>query len=259
MSKMPAVFVNHGGGPLPLLNRGSGLSTHLSSLGASLKPTAIVIFSAHWEENVVKITSGATHPLLFDYGGFPKQCYSYQYPAPGDPTLAAEIRQLLKKAEIPAEFEEKRGWDHGVFVPLLLMFPAANIPVVAVSLHASLEPALHSRIGASLQSLRDRGILLLGSGYTFHNMRAFGGPSAEIKQASKTFDGFLRTTLAEKEEAKRREALTAWKQAPGALLCHPREEHLVPLFVISGAGGNSTGQVTYSETDPFHVTAFTFE
>jgi len=244
---------------MPLLNRKSKLSAHLASLGASVKPTAIVVFSAHWEEaGNVKITSGAAHSLLFDYSGFPKETYEYKYPAPGDPKLAEEIKGLLSKQGIDSDLEPRRGWDHGVFVPLLLMFPAADVPVVVVSLHNSLDPVLHSKIGASLQSLRDRGILLLGSGYTFHNMGEFFRPTPEAIQASKTFDAWLRTTMETKEESSRRNAVAKWKESPGGRVCHPREEHLIPLFVISGAAGDSPAKIIYEDQSPHSTTAFSF-
>jgi len=242
---------------MPLLNKGSKLSTHLTSLG-SLKPSAIVVFSAHWEEPVIRITSGATHPLLFDYGGFPKETYEYKYPAPGDPKLAEEIKGLLEKEGIAAELEPKRGWDHGVFVPLLLMFPKAEVPVVSVSLNRNLDPALHAKVGASLQALRDKGVLLLGSGYTFHNMGEFFNPTPAAIQASKSFDAWLRTTMETKEEATRRTAVAQWKEAPGGKVCHPREEHLIPLFVISGAGGDAPAKVIYEDESPHATSAFSF-
>jgi len=245
---------------MPLLNKGSKLSTHLASLGpgVGLKPSAIVVFSAHWEESAIKITSGARHDLLFDYGGFPKETYEYKYPAPGDPKLANDILDLLTKASIPAELEPSRGWDHGVFVPLMLMFPAADVPVVSVSLNANLDPAYHAKIGASLSSLRDRGVLLLGSGYTFHNMREFFKPTPDAINASRSFDTWLRTTMQTKEEATRRAAVAKWKEAPGGVICHPREEHLIPLFVISGAGGDIAAKVIYEDQSPHSTTAFSF-
>jgi len=217
------------------------------------------VFSAHWEEPKIKISSGATHPLLYDYGGFPKETYEYKYGAAGDPKLANDILQLLKAAEIPAELEEKRGWDHGVFVPLLLMFPEANIPVVQVSLHSSLDPTFHSRLGAALRSLRERGVLLLGSGYTFHNMRTFFSPSTDTISASKSFDTWLQSALTNKDESARRKTLAEWKTAPGAHLCHPREEHLVPVFVASGAGGESPAKVVFHEEAPFAVSSYSFD
>lgn len=261
-SRMPAIFVNHGGGPLPLLNKASKLSTHLATVGTKfvgVKPAAIVVFSAHWEESPIKITSGATHELLFDYGGFPKETYEYKYPAKGDPKLAQDILELLTKAQIPAALEPKRGWDHGVFVPLLLMYPDADVPVVSVSLNGNLDPVFHASVGASLASLRDRGVLFLGSGYTFHNMREFFHPTKEVIKASQTFDAWLRKAMATKEESGRRELVAKWKEAPGGVQCHPREEHLIPLFVISGAGGDNPATVIYEEQAPHSISGFSFE
>jgi len=245
---------------MPLLNKGSKLSAHLASLGSSagIKPSAIVVFSAHWEEATVRITSGATHELLFDYGGFPKETYEYKYAAPGDPKLAQDILDLLTKAQIPAALEPSRGWDHGVFVPLMLMYPAADIPVVSVSLNAHLDPVFHAKLGAALASLRDRGVLLLGSGYTFHNMREFFKPTPDAIKASRSFDTWLRTTMETKEEATRRVAVGKWKESPGGVICHPREEHLIPLFVISGAGGDVSAKVIFEDQSPHSTTAFSF-
>jgi aromatic ring-opening dioxygenase catalytic subunit (LigB family) len=135
------------------------------------------------------------HPLLFDYSGFPQETYEYSYPAPGDPVLASKIQSLLTEKGLPCVLDAERGWDHGVFVPLLLMFPQATVPVVQVSLHASLDSDTHMRMGEALASLRDEGVLLLGSGLTFHNMGAFFSPTREAKRAAQDFDKWLQTTM----------------------------------------------------------------
>jgi aromatic ring-opening dioxygenase catalytic subunit (LigB family) len=170
----------------------------------------------------VVVTSSAQPPMLYDYGGFPPETYKYQYNAPGDPALAVRIRDLLQVNGIPAVLDDKRGYDHGVFVPLMLMFPQAAIPVVVVSLHASLQGAVHHDMGAALGSLRDEGVLLLGSGYTFHNMGAFFNPDPRFKRAAREFDAWLQDAMSQSDAGSRKASAENWEAAPGARLCHPR-------------------------------------
>jgi aromatic ring-opening dioxygenase catalytic subunit (LigB family) len=201
-------------------------------------PKAIVVVSAHWEGNPVRITSAAQPPMLYDYDGFPPEAYQYDYPAPGHPALAQTIHDLLRKAGIDSVLDPARGLDHGVFVPLLLMYPAADIPVVAVSLDSSLDATKNMALGAALESLREEGVLLLGSGYTFHNMEAFFHPSHETKRQSGFFNDWLKETLLGSDSpSDALSQLSKWEDAPGARLCHPRAEHLLPLLFIAAAAG----------------------
>ena len=243
--RLPTLFVSHGGGPLPIMERNSQISEHLASLASHCggrAPSAILVVSAHWESAKVKITTAAKPLLLFDYDGFPPETYAYRYDCPGpSPALGARIQSLLSAEGIPCEGDAARGLDHGVFVPLLLAWPSATIPVLQLSLHSSLDPKLHLRMGRALAPLRDEGVLIVGSGSSVHNLEAFFSPSSELTEASHTFDAFLARASA-MPSAERAAALTAWEHAtPVSRLMHPREEHLLPLMVAAGAAGEDKG------------------
>ena len=201
------------------------------------KPSAIVVISAHWEEARSAITAAANPPLLYDYYGFPKESYEIRYPAPGEPVLARRIHDLLAGAGVEAVLEEQRGFDHGVFVPLKIMYPDAGIPCVQVSLVSGLRPDLHIRIGKALAPLKDEPILVIGSGFSFHNMQAFFAPSTDVVQSmNESFEGWLVEACSGEalSEALRERRLIDWTSAPAARFCHPREEHLMPLHVCYG-------------------------
>ena len=245
--RFPSIFVNHGGGPLPLLGRQPALAQHMKEvrtrwLPQDIKPDAIVVVSAHWESDKIQISSGLHPSMLYDYSGFPPESYEYQYPAPGSPTLARTIQKLLNDSDLECELNDQRGFDHGVFVPLMLMFPEADIPVVAVSLHSSLSSETHLALGRALQPLLrggdgDPNILLLGSGYAFHNMHAFFHPTKESLRAASDFNQWLQETFSGSNNVEERlERLRNWERlAPGARIAHPREEHLLPLLVVAAA------------------------
>jgi len=246
-SLMPVVFVPHGGGPMPLLGDPGHreLTQFMQSLAADLpRPKAIVLVTAHWEEEVVSITHSAAPGMLYDYYGFPPESYEFRYPAPGNRSLAKHIQQLLQDKNIEARLDNQRAYDHGTFVPLMLMFPAADIPVVQLSLLASLDPAAHIAIGKALAPLREQGVLIVGSGMSFHNMRAFFSGDPATKGKSETFDNWLTETLTATDLTNpvREQRLRDWSSAPQARFCHPREEHLLPLHVCWGAA--SQGSVT---------------
>lgn len=234
--RFPAVFVNHGGGPLPLLGQQPNLVEHMKEVARTLlpeKPTSIVVVSAHWESDPVKITSSPKPKMLFDYYGFPPETYKYEYNAPGSPELAAQIQNLLDGAGIDCELDDKRGFDHGVFIPLMMMYPEADIPVVCVSLHSSLAAETHINIGKALRSLREEGTLILGSGYTFHNLPAMFNPTKETHKAATDFNEWLKSTMLSGDD--RLDMLRLWTKAPGARIAHPREEHLLPLFMTAAS------------------------
>ena len=215
------------------------------SIGA--KPRAILVVSAHWETPRPTVMTSARPPLLFDYYGFPEHTYRLEYPAPGSPELAARVRALLASAGIAADEDAQRGFDHGVFVPFLLMFPDADIPVVQLSLRADLDADAHLAIGRALAPLRDEGVLIVGSGMSYHNLRRFWSTDAEDVNAAERFDAWL-TAAVETRDADARDAdLTAWDRAPGARTAHPRSEHLLPLMVVAGAAGEDAGRRTYSD------------
>ena len=242
--------IPHGGGPLPVLGEPSHarmvefLSSTENSIG---RPSAIVVVSAHWEAARPTITSGAAPGLIYDYGGFPEESYRLHYPAPGAPVLAARIAELLATAGIEPSLDPNRGFDHGVFIPLMLMYPDASIPVIQLSLLSSLDPAAHIAMGAALSPLAGDGVLILGSGFTFHNMSAFdpGNPQTGSDPQNEAFETWLGSTCTDPDlnEDERRQRLIGWADAPGARWCHPREEHLLPLHVCYGAGGGPATRV----------------
>jgi aromatic ring-opening dioxygenase catalytic subunit (LigB family) len=237
--RQPALFIPHGGGPCFFMPdpRGTwrGMEAYLKGLAASLPetPRAILVISGHWEAPAFAFTGAAEHPgLIFDYYGFPPETSQLTWPAPGAPWLAERGRELIAAADLPAAVDPERGFDHGVFVPLKVAFPEANIPVVQMSLHASLDPALHLAAGRALAPLRDEGVLIVGSGMSFHNLRAYGDP--RVRQPAAEFDHWL-VHAAEAPAAERAKLLSDWQAAPWARICHPREEHLLPLMVAAGA------------------------
>jgi aromatic ring-opening dioxygenase catalytic subunit (LigB family) len=254
MKRMPVVFLPHGGGPWPFVSlpifdgkEVTELAEYLRALPSKLgvKPKALLVVSAHWEEAVPTVMSGARPPMFYDYYGFPPESYQITWPAPGEPKLAARVQELLHKAGFPTAANAERGFDHGTFIPLKLSFPEADIPTVQLSLKHGLDPAEHLAMGRALAPLRDEGVLIVGSGMSYHNMRGFqtrtGGG------ASETFDAWLRDA-ATADPAARGDKLKQWAQAPAAREAHPREEHLLPLMVIAGAAGDDRGQLAYHGT-----------
>ncbi|MDP1927450.1 MAG: class III extradiol ring-cleavage dioxygenase [Thiobacillus sp.] len=252
-ARMPTWFIPHGGGPCFFMawnppNAWDRMADFLRGRAASLPctPRAIVMVSAHWLEPAFSVTSGAHPQLIYDYNGFPPHTYELKYPAPGAPQLAARIAGLLGQAQIAVQQNPGRGFDHGMFIPLLLMFPDASIPVVQLSLHSSLDPQVHLQAGQAIEVLRDEGVLIIGSGMSFHNMRAYGDP--RFGPVSDEFDRWL-TRAVEAEPQQRHQALVDWALAPSARLSHPphAEEHLLPLMVVAGAAGQDRGQRVFSD------------
>lgn len=235
-----ALYLSHGGGPLPLLGdkSHSEMVACLKDIAATIKrPSAIIVASAHWEESRPTITAGGNPALIYDYSGFPKESYEIEYPCPGEPHLSRSIAEKLKKAGIDASLDGARGFDHGHFVPLKIMYPEADIPCVQLSLLKSLDPAEHIRLGRALQGLGDQSLLLIGSGFSFHNMRAFFTPETDDARAmNKAFQRWLLETCSDRKlaEEERSQRLVDWESAPFARYCHPREEHLLPLHVCYG-------------------------
>jgi aromatic ring-opening dioxygenase catalytic subunit (LigB family) len=218
----------------------------LEGLAASLPaaPKAIVVVSGHWEEHAFTASTADDPKLIFDYSGFPEHTYRLTWPAPGDPELAERVVGILKAAGLPSGVSASRGFDHGVFVPLKVAFPEAKIPVVTLSLAESLDPALHLAAGRALAPLRDEGVLIVGSGMSFHNLRAYMRP--ETAERARAFDEWL-TRAVESPAEKRDALLNEWRQAPFAEFSHPREEHLIPLLVAAGAGGDAPGKRIFTD------------
>jgi len=255
-NRLPALSIPHGGGPWHVMKESfgndsgyDGLEAYLVSLGTRYRHVikSILIVSAHWEEARPTIHDGTNPRMLYDYGGFPEFTYNLQWPAPGDPALAARTNQLLQQAGFETRTESERGYDHGTFVPMMIAFPEATIPVAQLSLVTGLDPATHFAMGRALEPLRDEGVLIIGSGMSYHNMRGFMSGDPHALAASMHFDDWLAKTVAIADPELRRQALVHWKQAPDALACHPRSEHLVPLFIAAGAAGSDAGRRDYSD------------
>lgn len=231
-------FLPHGGGPLPLMGDDSHQAIIALMRGMADQVAgsrAIVVVTAHWEAPVVHLSGAAEPPLLFDYYGFPPETYAYRYPAPGAPDLARQAGELLAAAGIASQIDTERGYDHGTFVPMMLIRPAADIPILQVSLLASLDPALHIALGRALSPLLQQDITVIGSGLSFHNLGAMMGRQTMTGSEDEAFDTWLNDTLIDLPETKRATNLINWTDAPGARFCHPREEHLLPLHVCYGA------------------------
>jgi len=254
-TKQPAIFVPHGGGPCFWIespppfgpHAWDGLRDYLAGLVKSLpeRPKAFVIVTAHWEEAKPTVSTSAAPGMLYDYNGFPPHTYQLKYPAPGAPAIAAEVERLLGAAGLPVGENAERGYDHGVFVPFLIVDPKAEIPVVMMSLQRDLDPATHIAIGKALAPLRDQGVAIVGSGMSFHDLRHFRDGDG---RASAEFDAWLDETLTKCAPAERETRLNHWSEAPSARACHPREEHLLPLMVVVGAAGGEAGQHSFRDT-----------
>lgn len=235
------LFISHGGGPLPLLGDAAHaeMVSNLKQIANQIvRPTAILVISAHWEETVASITSSPHPSMIYDYYGFPAESYQIQYPAPGEPSLAHAIFTQLEHHGINAKLDDQRGFDHGLYVPLKIMYPEANIPCIQLSLTNSLDPEEHIKIGKALSDIAYEGLLILGSGFSFHNMKAFfSKETTETKAMNASFEQWLIDTCSNTEinETERTARLINWAEAPGAEFCHPREEHLLPLHVCYGA------------------------
>jgi aromatic ring-opening dioxygenase catalytic subunit (LigB family) len=250
--RLPAYFIPHGGGPCFFMewnppHTWDKMGAWLASLAQNVaaKPKAILLVSAHWEEDDFTVTSGVAPQLIYDYHGFPPHTYDIKYPAAGAPALAARTVQLLETAGLPAKQNDTRGFDHGMFIPLKLIYPDAAVPVVQLSLKTGLDPATHIAAGRALAALRDEGVLIIGSGMSYHNLPKFfrGGDNPD----SRAFDSWL-TEAATAPQAKREELLAKWESAPAARQCHPREEHLLPMMVAAGAAGADAGTLSLQDT-----------
>ena len=254
-TRLPTVFVSHGGGPsfflrdtpprfadigpnTPAFRALQAVPRQLGLTGPT-KPRAILIVSAHWESgDVVRVTSRDSYPeLFFDYYGFPPYTYELSYPAPGSSAVASRVHSLLSSQGIPCTLDAERNWDHGAFIPLMVMYPDADVPVVELSLLATLDPATHLRMGEALAPLRDEGVLIVGSGYATHNFSPSGDAHPFIEALERALTG---------EAKERRQRLTEWTRLPQARQAHPREDHFMPLHVAVGAAGTDAGSVLSS-------------
>lgn len=249
---LPTVFLPHGAGPCFFMEWGRGpadtwdrTAAYLQGLIASLpeRPKAILIVSGHWEAPVFTVGTAAHPQLDYDYYGFPPHTYELSFEAPGAPALAHRVRKLLSAAGIASAEDAEHGWDHGVFIPLKLVTPDADIPVAQLSLKAGLDPEDHLAAGRALRPLRDEGVLIVGSGMSWHNMRGF---SPAFTARSKIFDAWLEAAVT--DPPRRDAALAHWDTAPYGREAHPREEHLLPLMVAAGAAPGEPAVVAFRDT-----------
>ena len=249
MSRFPTYFISHGGGPWPWVpamrqmfaNLESALARMPAEVGA--RPKAVLMISGHWETPDFAVMSSPHPPMVYDYGGFPPETYKIAYPAPGAPALAQQITDLIAAAGLPTHLDAKQGYDHGTFVPAYVMYPQADMPILQVSLQHGYDPAAHFALGRALAPLRDAGVLIVGSGLSYHNLRMFG-PGAKIP--SEAFDAWLCEVMA-LPPAERTAALLEWEKAPYARICHAEEDHLAPLFVALGAAEADSAQQVYHD------------
>jgi aromatic ring-opening dioxygenase catalytic subunit (LigB family) len=257
--RMPTIYVPHGGGPWPFVDvpgmppsAMSGLLGYFEGLSETppAPPRAVLVVSAHWETGVPTVMTSRRPPMLYDYYGFPPESYALEWPAPGAPEIAEEVRAALRDAGIETSEDDARGFDHGTFVVTKVAWPRADVPTFQLSLMRDLDPARHLAVGRALAPLRDAGVLILGSGMSYHNMRGFGesmrGNPAPSEDA-RAFDAWLAETVAA-DESTREQRLVEWARAPKARECHPREEHLIPLMVIAGSSAGDAPSIPFRGT-----------
>jgi aromatic ring-opening dioxygenase catalytic subunit (LigB family) len=253
MTALPTYFISHGGGPWPWMdwrqmfgNLEDSLKDMPRQIG--MTPKAVLVVSGHWEAREFAVMSHPRPPMVYDYSGFPPHTYDVVYPAPGAPALAQRVCELIQNAGLPAQLDETQGYDHGAFVPLYIMYPQADVPVIQLSLKHGLDPAEHLAVGRALAPLREEGVLIVGSGLSYHNLRLMG-PTAQ--EPSNRFDAWLQQALLHSEPKERSRKLTDWEQAPAARIAHPREDHLLPLMVAVGAAENEPAAMVYHDEGLF--------
>jgi aromatic ring-opening dioxygenase catalytic subunit (LigB family) len=249
--KQPTIFLPHGGGPCFFMDwdppdTWNKTAAFLASIPSSLpaNPAAMLVVSGHWQEPEFTVTSGKHPSLIYDYSGFPPHTYQLKYPAPGSPELAARVKGLLKQGGIACHGDANRGFDHGVFIPLKVAFPDAQIPIVQLSLRSDLDAEGHLAAGRALQPLRDENVLIVGSGMSYHNLRRLF--SGRVIPESDSFDAWLTDAVTQPGEA-RAKRLRHWEEAPFARDAHPEPEHLIPLMIAAGGGEADIGRRTFQD------------
>lgn len=260
-ARLPVYFIPHGGGPWPFMDfpkdaSGRGpwdeLGAFLRGLSSDIgrRPKAVLVISGHWEkEPKVAVSTAAKPGMLFDYYNFPPHTYELSYPAPGDPAAAERVRAVLAEAGIETRGDAERGFDHGVFIPFMLIYPQADVPLVMMSLDNDLSAETHLKLGAALERLRNEDILIVGSGMSYHNMRKFRSDEPGHVEEARRFDRWLTEAVEMADSGGRNAMLSRWSENPDALACHvPDHDHLVPLFVAAGAAGQDRGRKIF-ETD----------
>lgn len=254
VSRLPSYFLSHGGGPWPWME--GPFRRHYDQLENALietraelgnEPKAALVISGHWEERGFAISSGVKPGMVYDYSGFPEHLYRITYDAPGSPDLAGRIRSLLAAGGIEAVLDPTRGFDHGTFSLMKPLYPEADIPVVQLSVDMSYDPARHLSVGRALAPLRDEGVLIIGSGLSYHNLAEFRGTRGH--EPSRRFDEWLQEVLVHGPVDARSARLIGWEQAPAARAAHPREDHLIPLMAAVGAAEDEPGALIYHQND----------
>jgi aromatic ring-opening dioxygenase catalytic subunit (LigB family) len=251
-TRLPTYFLSHGGGPWPWMKDfRPGAYDQLEAALHDVRrevgqaPRAVLMISGHWEAARFLLSSAARPPMVFDYHGFPEHTYRIRYDAPGAPALAETVRVMLERGGVACGLDPQRGFDHGTFTLMHTMYPEADMPLVQLSLRADFDPAAHIKVGELLAPLRDEGVLIVGSGFSFHDTRGIiGGAGAP---ASATFDRWLNDTLVESSPDERQQRLLHWLAAPAARAAHPREDHLMPLMVAAGAAGDEAATRIYHQ------------
>lgn len=261
-TRLPTYFISHGGGPWPYMPE---MRARMQVLEASLadiprqipaRPRAVLMVSGHWEAPQFRVMGNPHPPMVYDYHGFPVYTYSVRYQAPGAPDVARRVQQLGQAAGIAIQIDEQQGFDHGTFAPMAVIYPDADVPVLQLSLKAGYDPEQHLAIGRALSPLRDEGVLIIGSGLSYHNLRLMG-PAAQLP--STQFDHWLQQALLAATPAQRTALLLDWQHAPAARVSHPSEDHLIPLMVAVGAAEDDSATLVYHEEGFFGgVTASSF-
>ncbi|HYE14943.1 MAG TPA: class III extradiol ring-cleavage dioxygenase [Pyrinomonadaceae bacterium] len=249
--RLPTYFISHGGGPWPWLkeqmpgmfdNLEASLSDMPRQVGTT--PKAVLMVSGHWEERDFTVMSAPRPPMVYDYSGFPAFTYQIKYPAPGSPEVATRVQELLRGAGFAAPADDRRGFDHGTFAPLKAIYPEADVPVLQLSIRSDYDVDAHLAVGRALAPLRDEGVLIVGSGLSYHNLRRFGAAGVD---PSREFDAWLTGAVCRSVGGERNALLRGWTAAPSARLAHPDEDHLIPLMVAVGAAEGEAGETVYHE------------
>ncbi|CAO4186253.1 4,5-DOPA dioxygenase extradiol [Methylorubrum extorquens] len=255
-TRLPTYFLSHGGGPWPYLEGDfrrafDRLEQSLHDIRRELgnAPRAVLVISGHWEVKGFAISSGAQPGMVYDYSGFPEHTYRIRYEAPGSPELAGRVWTLLSGGSIQARLDPQRGYDHGTFSIMKPLYPEEKMPLVQLSVDPGYDPELHLKLGRLLAPLRDEGVLIIGSGASYHNLReAMGSKGIE---PSRVFDTWLQDTLVYATPEQRTARLVEWERAPSARAAHPQEDHLIPLMAAVGAAEHEPGTVVYHQNDLF--------
>jgi aromatic ring-opening dioxygenase catalytic subunit (LigB family) len=253
MTRMPSFFISHGGGPWPWMSDWRAMFKNLEASFVQMvkdlpeRPRAILMISGHWEDDSFAVMTAANPPMVYDYSGFPPETFQIQYKSPGAPLIARRAADLIKAAGLPVRLDATQGYDHGTFVPAFVMYPDASVPLFQISLKRGYNPAEHLALGRALAPLRDEGVLILGSGLSYHNLQLFG-PAAKIP--SEAFDDWLVRVMADAPAA-RTAALLDWEKAPYARTCHAQEDHFAPIWAVIGAAEHDPATMVYHDTDLF--------